>query len=910
MPPARPDAALETARALEGIVDKVRTFGGRAEGIGPIGLVAAFGLDGGGEAADRAAHAAMAIVKALERARRDEGSEMAVKLGLHAMPALVGLAADGVDLDMDDRRDLWPVLDELVERAPVDGVLVTAGAALLLTRRFELAPGPAIAHGPTQVLVGRERTGLGLGGRLADFVGRRHELELLRSRFDLVLAGQGQVVGIVGDAGIGKSRLVFEFQQSLGAQRVATVIAHCHAWGGAVPYLPVLEVLRAVCGLGEMDGPDEISDRLHAELDGLGLHDGDELATLLHFLGIKDGVGRLADADPQVTKARAFEILRQITLRKSWRTPLVVLLEDVHWIDRASEEYFASLVDAIAAAPVMLVCTQRPGYRAPWLERALATQIAVQPLGRDEGLSLARSVSGAERLDPSLLEAVVAKAEGNPFFLEELVRSVRDQGAGRAVLVVPDTIEDVLRSRIERLSVDDRDLLQRAAVIGREVPLSLLEALEPGNREALVAGLARLQASEFVYETERGGETEYCFRHTLTQEVAYASLEPAARRGLHARLVEAIERGHPDHAGDALDRLAHHAFQGALWSSALAYLREAGTRAAARSAHREAVVAFEQALAALAHLPAAASAVAVDVRFALRTSLLPLGEHRRIFEILEDAERIASTLGDRGRLARTCTYLTNYFFVTGDQARALDYGRRAHEIAEALDDVDLQLEAKLRLGQVHHALGEYRQAAELLRVPVDALPAERLHERLGLPLIFSVGCRNWLARALTELGAFDAALAHAEEGVRIAEAAQHPFSLTVAYWTLGHVRLRRGEMTEAVTVLERGMDIARTWSIRVWLPRLATALGRALARAGRAAEALPLLEQVVTADVPAPDQAAAVAAVAEGHLLGGRPGEAGRHAERALELARQQRDRGTEAWIQLLRSDIAGRGDP
>src|SRR5262245_14789664 len=755
VPAGGPDAQLETARTLELVIDKVRSFGGRIEGLGPIGAVAVFGLSQIGDAADRAGHSAMAIVKAVERAQREDGAETAVKVGIHVGVALVGVGpGPGVtELDMDERRDLWPMLDELVERASLGSILVTDSAASLLMRRFELTPSPGPADkAHAHVLIGLERTGLGLGGRMAQFVGRRQELDLLQSRLVMAANGRGQVVGIVGDAGIGKSRLVFEFHQSEGGRVAAFLLAHCHAWGAAAPYLPVLELLRASCGIAETDSPEDVAVKVGAAARAMSMGDG-ERDVLAHFMGMKLDADSVGEVDPQAFKARAFEALRQLTIRRSRQGPLVVLLEDVHWIDRASEEYFASLVDSLVGARIILVCTYRAGYRPPWIDKSYATQMALQPLGLEDGLSLARASSGGHALDAALLETIAAKAEGNPFFVEELVRAVREQG-GERTAAVPATIEEVLRSRLDRLEPLDQRLLQHAAVIGRQVPLSVLEALAGMPGDALRIGLGRLSSAEFIYELPRGFELEYSFKHALTHEVVYASLEPVTRRTLHARVVEVLERASTERGGEVIDRLAHHAFHGELWTKAVEYLRDAGARAAARGAHREAVADYEQALAALGRLPTPPSTEAIDLRLDLRTSLLPLGEHGKIFEVLREAEVMADALGDRQRLGRACAYLTNAFFISGDQAQGLEYGQRALAIADALGEFPLQAEAKLRLGQVHHALGEYPRAIEMLGGPVDTLTGDLLNARFGLPLIFSVGCRAWLARALVELGGF------------------------------------------------------------------------------------------------------------------------------------------------------------
>ena len=913
VPATGPQAPLATSRVLEDLVDKASTFGGTLEGLGPIGLIAAFGL-GAGDAADRAAHAAMAMLKAVERARRDERADIAVRIGLHVSTALVGIGAAGADLDMDERHGLWPLLDELVERAPLDTVVVSEGAALFLRRRFELASGPGtVSSGSTtQILVGRERTGLGLGGRLAEFVGRQYELEVLRSRLDSVRRGQGQVIAIMGEAGIGKSRLAHEFRQLATAAGVKCLDAHCFPYGSAVPYLPVLDIVRAICGIGDVDAPEVVAERVHRALADHGLDAGQLSPYVLHLLGIKEEtVGRALDLEPEAAiRTRIFEIVRQLLRRQSQRVPLALIVDDLHWIDRTSEECFTSVVDSIPGAAILLVVTSRPGYRAPWRDKSYATHIALQPLEPTEARQVVHSVLGNGPVPQTLVQTILERAEGNVFFLEELARAVREQPGPVAAVVVPDTVQDVLQARIDRLTLEDRRLLAAAAVIGKDFTRSLLEAALEEPAEGLEEGLTRLQAAEFVYETAGGPDPQFSFRHALTQEVAYAGLAAPDRRALHGLIAAALDAGPRERSSEDLARITHHALGAERWELALTTLRAAGARAVGAGAHREAVACYEQALDTLGHLPTSEERRrdGIDLRIELRTALLPLGEYERIIHHLREAEATATSLDDRYRLGRVCTYITNYFFVTGDQTRALDHGRKALAIAETVGDVPLLAEANLRLGQVYYALADYRRAVGSLTPPLTSLTGESAFQRFGLPLIFAVGCRNWLIRALAELGEFEEGQRHSEEAVRIADTAGHPFSRAVAYLSVGYLCLRKGDVQRALDVLAPGLDLARTWSIRAWVPRLATALGSALALVGRSKEALPLLEQAI-ADSAAMnamrDDTWGTVALGEALVLSGQRSAATRAATRAFEQARGLDDRGIEAWAQRLHGESA-----
>jgi transcriptional regulator with AAA-type ATPase domain/tetratricopeptide (TPR) repeat protein len=916
VPPSTPNASLETARALETVVEKVRTFGGSVEGIGPIGLVAVFGLIAAGEVADRAAHVAMAIVKAVERARREETADLGVRIGLHAPMVLVGLGAGAPELDMDERRDLWPLLDELVERGRIDSVTVSAAAAALLTRRFELAAGPGTAGGePTYQLVGRERTGLGLGSGLVAFVGRRHELQLLEDRLQSATRAQPQVVGIVGEAGIGKSRLIYEFRQTAAQRDVDYMEAHCLSYGSAVPFLPVLDLVRGCCHLTENDPPEITADRIRRALEDLGLEGGQLAPYLLHVLGIKDDPGGLDVVSHEALKTRVFEILRQVLRRRSRRRPLVLVLEDLHWIDTSSEEFFASLVDGLAGAPMLLIATYRSGYRPRWIEKSYATQIPLQPLDPSEARRIVRAVLRDSPVPDAVVDLLLAKAEGNAFFLQELALVVKGAGDPASPVVVPDTVQDVLLARIDRLAPDERDLLTSAAVVGKDFPLSVVQAIVALPEETVRRTLARLEAAEFVHETGLGPDVEYTFKHTLTHEVAYDCVRGPDRRRLHAGVLAALEGLREEPAPEHLERLAHHAVRAAVWDKAYAYLREAGVRAHAAGAHREAVAFFEQALAALAELPPSRERLeqAIDVRFELRTSLLPLGEVERGLAHLREAARLASELGDPGRLGRLTIYHVGQLYFMGEHERAWEVGQQALRLGDTLDDLALRTSTNTYLGQVLHARGEYRRAAELFRKNAEALRGSAARERLGLPQLPAVHSRACLVWSLAELGEFREALAQAEEGVALAEGVNQPLSRTVAYAGLGVVWLRQGEHARAIAVLERALDLIREWNIPLWFPRVASALGAALALGGRAAEAQPLLAQAV-------ERATAMKLLGGLSLLVGYQAQAflvledleaaAAAASQALGLARHHGERGNEAMaLRLVGEAALARGE-
>src|SRR5581483_11333092 len=411
---------------------------------------------------------------------------------------------------------------------------------------------------------------------------------------------------------------------------------------------------------------------------------------------------------------------------------------------------------------------------------------------------------------------------------------------------IPPTAQAILAARIDRLAPEDKHLLQTASVVAIDVPFALLQAVAALPEASLRQGLGRLQRAEFLYETRTFPELEYTFKHALTFDVAYGSLLQDRRRPLHARILATIEALYPERRAELVERLAHHAVRAEAWEKAVGYLREARTKALARSANREAVAQLEQALAALSHLPVRRETLeqAVDLRFDLRNSLIPLGELDRIMELLNEAEGLAATLGDQRRLGWVATFMTNCSWHLGDHARAVESGQRALAIANAIGDLPLRVEASFRLGQAYHPLGEYRRAVRFLRESLDALPEELTRERLGGSGLLSVFSRTWLVWCLAELGEFEEAVASGEEAVRIAESVDHPYTLAHAQFGVGLVHLRRGDVVRAVAVLEPSLVLCQTANLPGPYPVVAAQLALARALSGRVAEASPLLAEV------------------------------------------------------------------
>jgi len=481
-----------------------------------------------------------------------------------------------------------------------------------------------------------------------------------------------------------------------------------------------------------------------------------------------------------------------------------------------------------------------------------------------------------------------------------------------AAIQVPTTVQPVIAARIDRLPSAHKHLLQAATVIGTSVPFPLLQAIAELSDEELRHGLAYLQSAEFVYETSLFPEPEYTFKHALTHEVAYATLLHERRRTLHATIMEATERLYVDRLLEHAERLAHHALRGEVWDKAVSYCYQAGAKAAAKSAHAEAVTRFTEALSALAHLPPSGSAMtqAIDLRFSLRTSLSPLGEFRRSFELLREAEAIATTLNDQARLARVFTFKALYYWSTADQDRAIEAAQQSIDTATSVGEKSAEVLATLFAGRARHALGDYAHAIERLEWVIGATDEDRTNF-LGMANLPSVSARTWLSWSLAERGDFEPAITRGQEGVYIADVVDHLISRIYAYMALGIVHLRQGELAVAISNLQRAYQFSEKENLRMARAMVACYLGRAYALSNRAADAIAILKQAVDDAVEMDfmvDHALRLAHLAEAYLLTGQIDDAIDVAHRALASAVKYKERGAQAWTEWLLGEIHSHG--
>jgi predicted ATPase len=762
---------------------------------------------------------------------------------------------------------------------------------------------------------------------LTRFVGRQQELAALHQALEQAGSGHGQIVALVGEAGVGKSRLVYECVHSHRTQGWRVLEAASVSYGKATPYFPLLELLRRYTHVEEHNDTRTMRAKVTGQVLTLDETLQDTIPALLALLDALPADSPFFTLDPPQRRQRTLDALKRVLLRESQAQPVLLVFEDLHWIDTETQALLDSLVESLPTAQSLLLVNYRPEYQHGWGSKTYYTQLRLDPLPPANAEEFLQVLLGDDPSLAPLKQLLITHTEGNPFFLEESVRTlvetgvlIGERGAYRLAqalptIQAPTTVQAVLAARIDRLPPEEKRLLQTAAVIGTEVPLPLLQAIAELPEDTLHRGLTHLQAAEFLYETRLFPEREYTFKHALTHEVAYSGLLHERRRALHARIVESLKALAGDRVTEQVERLAQHALRGEVWDKALAYCRQAGEKALARSVHREAVGYFEQALGALPHLPETRDTreQAIDLRLALYLALRPLGDWGRILASLREAEALAAALDDPRRLAQVSVSLANYCFNRGAYDQTIVSAQSALALTAASGDSRVQALAHFYLGTAYWGQGDYRQAIDCCRQAAAFFDGARRRERFGGAILPAVAARAFLAVCHAELGTFAEGIALGEEGIRIAEGVDHPASLMLASWGGGLLVFRQGDLPRAFPLLERAVGICHEADLPAYFPPMAAALGAAYTLGGRVTDAVPLLSQALeqaTATELIATRALCSLSIGEAHLAAGRLEEAHAFAERTLALARTHQERGNQAYALRLLGDIAARREP
>jgi class 3 adenylate cyclase/DNA-binding winged helix-turn-helix (wHTH) protein/tetratricopeptide (TPR) repeat protein len=775
----------------------------------------------------RAVRAAVGIQRQLQETPvavdQRMGPEVAVRIGVHTGVVVIGAISDEGRVDYTAVGDATSVAVQLQQAAAGGQIVISEATYRLVADYCRVQPcGEPPSLGKTEqvqawevVSIRDDLTRLEVGAKrgLAPFIGRDRELQLLSDCFDRARSGHGQIAFIVGEPGIGKSRLLHEFRQQLGAADATWHEGHAMSLGQATAFYPLIDWLKRTFQIEEKDADSVIGEKMLQSVLSIDAALQPILPYLRYLLSLDPGDARVRAMDPRQRRVEIFEALQRLLLRAAEVRPQIVVFEDLHWMDQATEEFLAFVADSVATGCVLLILTYRPGYVHQLRERTYHMRIALDTLSIEYSTAMTRTMLAAAGLPEDLQPLIVRKAEGNPFFIEEVVKSLQETGAlplvrDRAMpanpvdeIVVPDTIQDVLTARIDRLQEGPKRVLQLAAVIGREFTRRLLDRLTdtPAHVEAY---LQELKALELIHEKRVLPELAYEFKHALTQEVAYNSLLARRRREVHRFIGQAMEELYVDRLAERYEVLAYHFATGEDWSKALAYLLKAGEKAAQAFATREAVALYDQALEGVSQL-----GEAVD----LQTVMAIHHAKSQLYFVLSDFEgsraeaecllALARQARDRTREGAALAAIAWALTWARDLDRAITYARQAIEVAGPIDAKPILARSHFTIGFVRAVTGGLEHAGEEIdrALLISRSAGDVMHQSLSLSVAGLL--KNWAGEYTTA--------AHLQvEGLSIARQHNLLEPLLLSFFLYGLTLTGKGDYDQAHALFQEGLTLA------------------------------------------------------------------------------------------------------
>jgi class 3 adenylate cyclase/predicted ATPase len=861
---------------LESLMEAVHRYEGTVNHVLGDGIMALFGAPLAHEDhAARACYAALAMQKAI-RQRTEElhhvnGTEVGLRVGLNSGEVVVRAIGNDLHMEYSAIGQTTFLAARMEQLVPPGAIWLTDETLRLLEGFVQVKPlGPVPVGGltgPVEILelIGAEpaRTRLQASAVrvLTPFVGRQQELEVLCQALERASRGHGQVVAVIGEPGVGKSRLFYEFTHAHHTRGWLILEAGAvSSYGKATPYLPVIDLLKAYF---RVEGPD----------DGRGMHEkvADKLLALdetlsptlpafLMLLDVPVEDPQWQALDPRQRRQRTLDAIKRLLLRESQVQPLLVIIENLHWIDTEMQAVLDSLIESLPSARLLLLVNYRPEYQHGWGNKTYYTQLRLDPLPPTRAEEFLQALLGHDASVQSLKQRLIERTEGNPFFLEESVWTLAEtkalageRGAYRLVQALPNvrvpaTVHAVLAARIDRLPPQDKRILQAAAAIGRDVPFPLLQAIAEGPEEALRRSLAHLQAAEFLYEMHLFPEYVYTFKHALTQEVAYQSLLQHTRKQYHQQIAQVLVERFADTVATRPELLAHHYTEAGLSAQAVPYWQQAGQRAIERSANIEAISHLKKGLELLKTLPSTPECTQQELalQLALGSPLLMIKGHTapEVEQAYTRAHELCQQMGDSPQLFSALEGLWRFYLGCARLQTARELAERCLTLAQQVEDPTLLQEAHLMLGATLFYLGEPVAARAYLEQGTALYDPQRCRS----PAFSSgndpgVACLSWTAWTLWFLGYPDSALRRSREALILARQLSHAYSLGFAMFFACTLHTWRREVQIVLELSEAAVALSSEQGFVRWLAGGMIKRGWALVEQGTVEEGIEQLRR-------------------------------------------------------------------
>jgi len=885
------------------LMDEIHRYEGTIDKFTGDGVMALFGAPVALEDhAQRACHAALAIQRAMleygEKIEKERGIYFKIRVGLNSGLVVIGSVGNDLRMDYTAIGDTTNLASRMESMAQPGTILVSADTHRITRDYFNFEPlgkvsvkgkeEPVEAYRIIEASVVETRIGASVARGLTPFVGRRRELDTLKGAFEKARSGQGQVVGVVGEAGVGKSRLILEMKGMIPEEECTCLEGDCLHYGGSMAYLPFLDMLRNYFDIKEGDRELVVKKKIAEKIDRLDERLRSILPPLHEILSLKIEDEEYLKLDIQKKREKTFEAIRDLLIRESQDRPLTLVIEDLHWIDRTSEDFLTYLIGWLAGAHILLVLLYRPEYTHQWHSKSYYSQISVGQLSSNTSTELVQSILEEGEMVPELRDLILSRAAGNPLFMEEFTHTLLENGSinradGQYVLSrkvsdiqVPDTIQGLIAARMDCLEESMKRIIQVASVIGREFAFRILQAIM-GMQEELKSQLLNLQGLEFIYEKSLFPELEYIFKHALTQEVAYNSLLLKRRKEIHQRIGDAIEELYPDRLEEFYETLAYHYKQGESLDKAIDYLIKAGDKSyemyAAEESHRY----FQEAYDLLSNKPGRTreeDILLIDLLikwgyvyyfrgdFRGLTDLLSvnldlaesLGDKARLgmfygwlgftasnrekfkdsYQYLSKALNIGEEIGDRRVIGYACAWLTWTCWDLGLLDEAIAYGERAQEISKSLEsDYYLYYKSLSGIGLTYGCKGEVKRvfaAGEAL------MEYGRSYDSIRCAVL---GHRNMALGHMLD-GDFLSAIECAKHGI---EVSMDPFYTQVCIQCIGMTYIMNGQFQEAKEALQQCITYCDKFGAEVMGTPSKMYLGAVLIAEGHMEQGLKMIEE-------------------------------------------------------------------
>ena len=809
------------------LMDEVHRYEGTVDKFTGDGMMALFGAPVAHEDhAQRACYAALGMQRAVkeygEKVKKDCGFDFKMRVGLNSGPVIVGAVGSDLRMDYTAVGDTVNLASRMQTMAQPGAVLVSRDVHKMTRDFFKFKPlGKLAVKGKEEAVEAYEvleatqvatRIEAAVIRGLTRFVGRDKEMATLKEAYDKAKSGSGQIVGLVGEAGVGKSRLLLELRRALPEGECTILEGRCLHYGGSMPYLPFLDILRSYFDIEEGDREYVIKKKMAEKASKLDEKLKEALPAIEDILSLKVEDEAYLKLDAPLKRVKIFEAIRDVLIRESQNRPLVLAVEDLHWIDKTSEEFLGYLIGFLANAKIMLLLLYRPEYTHQWASKSYYRQIGVDQLSVTSSAELVQSILEEGEVAPELRQLILTTAAGNPLFMEEFTRSLLENGSIQrkdhqyvltrkaSEIPVPDTIQAIIAARMDRLEDNLKRTMQVASVIGRDFAYRILQTIT-GTKEELKSHLVNLQGLEFIYEKSLIPELEYIFKHALIQEVAYNSLLIKRRKEIHERIGKAIEELYPERLEEFYEMLAHHYSKAENAEKAYYYLKLAGDKATKNYAKWEALAFYQGAIDLLGRQPNTEDnkRKGIAIRLLMSTPMRYLTFPEGSLPVLEEGERLSREMGDDKSLAQFLSLLSFHFACKGDSRKHLQYAEDCFVESEKVRDVDQMAPIGLQVCTNYSALGEYCKIAEV--APRVIALIESTGRQLD-PFVWGfnvyAASHSTYGHALACLGDFEKGEALCEKGLRFAEEIKDLYCAGYAETIYAALYTVKGDGTRAI----------------------------------------------------------------------------------------------------------------